>query len=273
MINMNLKYLDILEEVERQKPFKPEICIVLGSGLGDFAKNVETVKSIPTSSLPNYPKSTVEGHQGFIHFSTYKDKKLLILQGRIHYYEGYDISQCVLPVHIASKSGCKIILLTNAAGAVNPLFKPGSLMLNSSFNGSVISNKLAGLMGVASLEQKNSFLDVPSDNINKKIRSAALDEKILLNEGLYWMTMGASYETAAEIKMYRKFGADAVGMSTVAEAYYASYMGLKVASISCITNFAAGLSLQALSHAEVIETADRVKHDFERLIKKTIELL
>jgi purine-nucleoside phosphorylase len=273
MIDMHAEYSHIIDEIKKQVPFEPEICIVLGSGLGDFAGKVETLKSIATSSIHDYPVSTVEGHQGYLHFSRYGGKKLLILQGRIHYYEGYSISQCVLPMYIAAKLGCGKVLLTNAAGGVNPLFKPGSLMLASSFNSSVISKKLADLLGCGTLDQKNSFLNLPSEEMNSKIMDASLKENISLCKGLYWMTMGPSYETVSEIKMYRKYGADAVGMSTVPEAYYASSMGLEVASVSCITNFAAGLSAQALSHAEVMETADRVKHDFERLIKKSIELL
>ena len=273
MINMAAKYSEIIEEIRKQLPFEPEICIVLGSGLGDFAGKVETIKSIATSSLPNFPISTVEGHRGYLHLSTYKDKKLLVLQGRIHFYEGYSLSQCVLPIHIAARLGCKKVILTNAAGGTNMLFKPGSLMLASSFNGFVIEKKLADLLGLVTIEKKNSFLDFPSEEMNNKIRNAALEEKISLCEGLYWMTMGPSYETVAEIRMYRKYGADAVGMSTVPEAYYASYMGMKVASIPCITNFAAGLSSQPLSHAEVMETAERVKNNIERLIKKSVEFL
>ena len=273
MVNMNAKYSDILNEVVKQVPFEPEICIVLGSGLGDFVEKIEIIKSISASSLPNYPGSTVQGHQGYIHFSKYKGKKLLVLQGRIHFYEGYSISQCVLPVHIAARLGCKKVLLTNAAGGVNPLFKPGSLMLASSFNGTIIGKKLADLIGLVTLEQKNSFLDLTSKEMYDKIRIAALEEKISLCEGLYWMTMGPGYETTAEINMYRKYGADAVGMSTVPEAYYASYLGLKVAAVSCITNFAAGLSSRALSHADVMETAVGVKDNFERLVKRSIELI
>jgi purine-nucleoside phosphorylase len=273
MINLNAKYFDIVKEIGKLKPFIPEICIVLGSGLGSFAEKIETIKSIPTASLPNYPGLTVPGHQGILHFSIYGGKNLLIIQGRIHFYEGYSLSQCILPVHIAARLGCKKVLLTNAAGSVNPIFKPGSLMLNSSFNGFVIGGKLADLLGLATIEQKNSLLDMPSGEMNDKIRNAALEEKISLCEGLYWMTMGPSYETAAEIKMYKKYGADAVGMSTVPEAYYASCVGLKVAAISCITNFAAGLSSHALSHSEVIETSFSVGNNFERLLKKSIELL
>ncbi len=273
MINLNSKYRETLEAIAKQIPFEPEICLILGSGLGDFAEKVETVKSIATSSLPNYPVSTVQGHHGYLHFSKYLDKKLLIVQGRVHFYEGYSLSQCVLPVHIASKLNCKKIILTNAAGGVNPYFKPGDLMLASSLNGINIKMELTELIGLSNLTQKNALLDFPSKEMNEKIKSAALEEKIPLQEGVYWLTKGPSYETPAEVKMVRKFGGDAVGMSTVHEAIYAASTGLNVSAISCITNFAAGLSDQKLSHTEVMETAERVKHNFERLVKKTIELL
>jgi purine-nucleoside phosphorylase len=273
MINLNDKYRQTYEALAKQIPFEPEICIVLGSGLGDFAEKVETEKSIPTSFLPNYPVSTVQGHQGFLHFAKFAGKKLLIVQGRIHFYEGYTLSQCVLPVHLAKRLNCKTILLTNAAGGINTNFSPGDLMLASSFNSVNIKKEISELIGIISFDQKNNFLDFPSKELNTKIKTAALEEKIPLKEGVYWLTKGPTYETPAEIRMVNKFGGDAVGMSTVHEAIYASVIGLKAASISCITNFAAGLSPQKLSHNEVIETAERVKHDFERLVKKSIEIL
>ena len=272
-VNMNAKFKETVEAVEKQMPIHPEICIVLGSGLGDFAEKVKTLKSISTASLPNYPVSTVQGHQGYLHFSNYGNKKLLIVQGRIHFYEGYGISQCVVPVHVAAKLGCKKIILTNAAGGINTNFSPGDLMLNTSFNGTAIKKEITELIGLGSLENRNMFLDFPSKEMIQAIRKAALEEKILLREGVYWLTKGPSYETPAEIQMIARHGGDTVGMSTVHEAFYASTMGLKVASISCITNFAAGLSGQKLSHTEVMETAERVKHNFERLVKKSIELL
>jgi purine-nucleoside phosphorylase len=273
MINLNEKYRDTLEFLTKQIPFEPEICIVLGSGLGDFAEKVDTVKSFSTAALPNYPKSTVQGHQGFLHFANHAGKKLLIVQGRIHFYEGYSLSQCVLPIHIASKLNCKRILLTNAAGGVNALFKPGDLMLASSFNSFNIKKEITDLIGLTSLDQKNRFLDFPSTEMNETIRTAAFETKVSLKEGVYWFCKGPSYETPAEIKMIRKHGGDAVGMSTVHEAVFASAIGLQTASISCITNFAAGLSPQKLSHSEVMETAELVKAGFERLVKKTIELI
>lgn len=271
MINMNTQYRDTINSLVTQIPFEPEMCIVLGSGLGDFAEKVETIKSIPTSSLPNYPISTVQGHQGFLHFSNYANKKLMIIQGRIHLYEGYRISQCVVPVFIASKLNCKNILLTNAAGGVNPNFKSGDLMLATSFNGMIIKKELTELIGLANLERKNSFINFPSEYFNNLIRKAAQIENIILQEGVYWLTKGPSYETPAEIKMIGLHGGDAVGMSTVHEAIYASYLGLNASSISCITNLAAGLSHTKLSHQEVMDTAEMVKKDFERLVKKIIE--
>ena len=273
MLNLNDKYRETLIAIGKQIPFEPQMCIVLGSGLGDFAKKIETVKSIATSSLPNYPKSTVEGHQGYLHFSNYAGKKLLIVQGRIHFYEGYSISQTILPIHIAKKLNCKNIILTNAAGGVNPNFSPGDLMIANSFNSFNIKKEITLVTGLTSIENRNAFLDFPSKSLNDKIKQAAFEENIHLREGVYWFTKGPSYETPAEIKMIGKFGGDAVGMSTAHEAVFASISQMKVASISCITNFAAGLSPQKLSHNEVMETAERVKHDFERLVKKTIEII
>ncbi len=272
MINMNDQYRKTYEAIASQIPFEPEICIVLGSGLGDFAEKVDTKLSIPTSSLPNYPLSTVQGHSGYLHFARYADKNLLVVQGRIHPYEGYRISQCVVPIFIANKLNCKSILLTNAAGGVNPNFAPGNLMLATSLNGSNIKKEITELIGLASIDHKNSFLNFPSSVFNNIIKTAALEEKISLKEGVYWLTKGPSYETAAEIKMISKLGGDAVGMSTVHEAVYAAFLGMNVSAISCITNFAAGLSDQKLSHNEVMETAERVKSHFERLVKKIIEL-
>ncbi|MDQ7816027.1 MAG: purine-nucleoside phosphorylase [Melioribacteraceae bacterium] len=273
MVNLNAKYREIVESIKNQIPFEPEICIVLGSGLGDFAEKVETVKSFSTSELPGYPKSTVEGHQGFLHFSKYAGKKLLIVQGRIHFYEGYKLSECLIPIHLAAKLNCKNIILTNAAGGINTNFKPGDLMLISSFNGLSIKKELTEVLGLTTIDKRNDFLDFPSTELNEKIKLASLKEGIALREGVYWFTKGPSYETKAEIKMMQKFGGDAVGMSTFHEAVYASYLGLKVGAISCITNFAAGLSSTKLSHSEVMETAKHVKFDFERLVKKIIELI
>ena len=272
-IDLYFKYKNLLEVIQSQKSFDPDIALILGSGLGGFANQTEIVKSIRTDSLPDYPKSTVEGHSGIIHFSKLHDKKLLIYQGRIHPYEGYKISECVLPVFLANKLGCKKLLLTNAAGGLNPNLKPADLMLITSMNTFNIKNEITDLIGLASEQMKSDFLNFPSKKINEVIRHAALEEKIFLKEGVYWFGKGPSYETPAEIKMTDILGGDAVGMSTVHEAVYASSLGMEVGAISCITNYAAGISPNKLSHHEVMETAELVKEKFETLVKKIIEMI
>lgn len=273
MINLSEKYRPLINEIKQQAQFQPKIGLILGSGLGDFADKVNTEKSIPTNTLPGYPQSTVVGHKGYIHFSKYTDKELLIFQGRIHFYEGYKLSDCVVPVLIAKEMGCEKLILTNAAGGVNPNFRPGDLMLNLDFNAINIKKELTELLGLATVEERKKMSDFPSEEINSKIREAALSERIALKEGTYILTKGPSYESAAEVNMYSSWRIDAVGMSTVHEAILGMKLGMKVGGVSLITNHAAGISPQKLSHQEVIETAEKSKVMFERLIKKTISLL
>ena len=271
MIDLNFKYKSLIEKIKSDTPFTPEIAIILGSGLGNFAESISIVKTISTSSLPDYPSSTIQGHEGKIHFAEFSKKKLLLFQGRIHLYEGYSIYQCILQVFIAHKLSCPQIILTNAAGGINPSFKPGDLMLTTSFNGIALKKELTSLIGIASENGINNFRSMPSPILNKRIKQAAQEEKIKLKEGVYWYTKGPSYETPAEIRFLSKFGGDAVGMSTFHEAVFAAYLGMQTASISCITNYAAGLTDNKLSHDEVTKTANLVQHKFERLIKKIIE--
>jgi len=272
MINLNSIFSETVSSFKKLAPFQPDTAIILGSGLGDFASALNLKVSIAASELPNYPASTVAGHQGKIHFAEYAEKKIILFQGRIHFYEGYKLYQCLLPVHLCAELGCKNILLTNAAGGINRNFSPGDLMLLTSFNSIFLKKELSEVMGISNYDTKNAFLDCPSQKLNTVIRQAALEEKIALKEGSYWYSKGPSYETPAEIEMMHKFGTDAVGMSTVHEAVYAVSRGMHCCGISCITNFAAGISDQKLSHEEVTETANRVKGNFERLIKKFIEL-
>ena len=272
-IDLQFKYKNLIEKITAEAPFQPEIALVLGSGLGEFADKINTIKSIPTGSLPGYPKSTVEGHKGFIHFAEHGGKMLAIFQGRIHYYEGYSISECILPPFMAKSLGCKTIILTNAAGGINPNFRPGDLMVVKSFFTMHIQKALTDLIGIASPEQKNAFLDVPAHVLGHKFVVAGLDEGIHMKEGTYWFQTGPSYETPAEIQMLAKLSVDAVGMSTVHEAVFAGINGMKVGIISCITNSAAGMGHQKLSHQDVMETAELVKSKFERLMKRIIEIL
>lgn len=271
MIDMNTKYIDLIEKLKTEIPFHPEIGLILGSGLGEFAEKTKIIKTIETSELPNYPQSTVEGHKGYIHFAELHDKKLLIYQGRIHPYEGYSIDECVLPVFIAHKLGVKKLILTNAAGGLNNL-QPADLMLITSMISFNIKKEIGELLGLSSKEIQNNFTDFPTQQINDTIRKAALKEEVLLREGVYWYNQGPSYETPSEIRMTSILGGDAVGMSTVHEAIYASTLGMEVGAISCITNYASGMSPNKLNHQEVMVTAELVKGKFEKLVKRIIEL-
>jgi len=273
MIDINFLYKDLIKILLDLAPFKPDMAIVLGSGLGDFAHTLDVVKSVDTRELKHYPESTVHGHSNRIHFAKFEDKNLLLFQGRIHFYEGYVLSQCILPVHIAAELSCKKILLTNAAGGINPALIPGSLMLNSSFVSFNLKKELTNLIGLGSVDVKNRFLDFPSSVFSSLILKAAHQENIKLHEGVYWYTKGPTYETPAEIRMIYKYGGDAVGMSTVHEAVYACCRGMETASISCITNFAAGISQTKLSHNDVTETANKVRSTFEILLKRIIMMI
>jgi purine-nucleoside phosphorylase len=273
LIDLSFKYKELIDKLRKESPFIPHLAIVLGSGLGDLAENIKVIKTINTGNLPGYPVSTIAGHKGKIHFAEYDKKNLLLFQGRIHFYEGYSLNQCVLPVFISHKLDCKKILITNAAGGINPKLKPGDLMLNVSFNSSYLKKEITELIGLATLEARNRFVNFPSSSFCDLIRKAALDEKIDLKEGIYWYSKGPSYETPAEIRLIRIFGGDAVGMSTVHEAVFAAYLGMEAGIISCITNYAAGISPVKLSHSDVTETANFVKTVFEKLVKRIISII
>jgi len=270
MIDLSFKYRDAIEYLTNVSPFTPDMAIILGSGLGNFADSTKKIKTIQTSEIPGYPAASVEGHKGLIHFASIQKKKLLIFQGRLHFYEGYNLSDCVLPVLLAKKVGCKKIIFTNAAGGINKNFQPGDLMLVESFNSLNIKKELTNLLGISSLESKLNFLDCPSSKMNQTLKEAAEENGIKLHSGIYYYNKGPNYETPAEIGMIYKFGGDAAGMSTVHEAVYATSINLEIAIISCITNMAAGISSGKLSHTEVTQTANQVAEKFTLLLKSAI---
>jgi len=274
-LNLDLffKYEETLKFLDSRAPFQPEIAIVLGSGLGNFVNSLPEGVSLETGEIPGYPVSTVAGHKGFIHFSTFSGKKLLIFQGRIHFYEGYSLSEVILPVVIAKHFNCKMLLLTNAAGGINTELSPGDLMINTDFYSLFIKKELARLVGVADVSAKNRFLDFPSGKIVDKIKEAAKNLKITIKEGSYYFTKGPSYETPAEIQMMKISGADAVGMSTVHEAIIATIFGINTGAISLITNYAAGISKEKLSHQEVIEAGKNAESKFSKLLMEFIRIV
>lgn len=249
---------------------KVEIGVVLGSGLGDYADKVENAVCIPYRDLPGFPTSSVEGHKGQFVVGEKHGRGLILMQGRFHYYEGYTQRQLAIPIRVIKRLGAGSLLLTNAAGGVNMRYASGALMLISDHINYSGANPLVG----PNLDEYGPrFPDmsrVYSGELRQKAKAVAEKMGIALEEGVYMMFSGPSYETPAEIRMARVMGADAVGMSTVPEAIAAAHASLPCLGISCITNMAAGVTSAPLVHAEVMETANRVKATFEKLVDELI---
>ena len=256
--------------VRKMTDFVPEVAIVLGSGLGDFASHINIVCEIPYDEIEGFPVSTVPGHAGKFIFGTIGDKKVVCMKGRVHYYEGYDISDVVLPIRLMGMLGAKILFLTNAAGGVNFDFQAGDLMLITDHIATFAPNPLIGRnideLGVRFPDMSQVY-DLELQEILKK---SAVNNGIRLQSGVYAQLTGPSYESPAEIRMMRTLGVDAVGMSTVVEAIAANHMGLRICGVSCISNLAAGMSGKALDHKEVQEVADKVAKNFANLLLTAI---
>lgn len=244
----------------------PRVGIILGSGLGSFADDFQDRVVIPYSEIPNFPSSSVPGHAGRLVLGTLGGEPVVAMQGRVHYYEGYEPWQVAFPARVLCLLGIKTLVVTNAAGTVNMSFRPGNLM--------AISDHL-NLAGWNALRGHNDdrlgprFPDMSTayhPALLELLASIAKRQGVDLKRGVYAILSGPSYETPAEIRALRTLGADAVGMSTVPEVVAASHMGVKVAGISCITNLAAGIGDKPLSHEEVAETANQVREVFARLL-------
>ena len=252
--------------IRNRTGFEPEAALVLGSGLGNFSAHVEDPVEIGYEEIPGFPRSTVPGHRGRFLLGTVAGRRAVVLDGRVHYYEGQDMRDVVLPVRTAGLLGAKTLILTNAAGGIRPDLRPGDFMLISDHISAFVPSPLRGAnpeeLGVRFPDMSAAY----DAELRARIRAAAVREGILLREGVYCQTPGPQFETPAEIRMFRALGADAVGMSTACECVAARHMGLRVAGISCISNLAAGISARSLTHEEVQETANRVSERFERLI-------
>lgn len=261
-------------EVLRSKTGKtPEIGLILGSGLGELADRIADPDDIPYHDLPHFPKPTVAGHKGQFVLGKLKGKSVMAMQGRYHHYEGYSLQQVAFPVAVMKAAGIKTLLVTNAAGGINQHFAPGDLMLITDH-----INMLGGspLIGPNDETVGPRFPDVSAaytPSLIERAEDVARHAGIHVQKGVYLATSGPQYETPAEIRMMRTLGADAVGMSTVPEVIAAAHAGLSVLGISCITNMASGILDQPLSHHEVIETAERVKGPFTRLVEGIIDQL
>ena len=262
-----------VQEVKKKIDFQPEVALVLGSGLGEYAREMDVKAVVPYKEIPGFPVSTVAGHQGRFLFGYVKQVPVVAMQGRVHYYEGYPITDVVLPVRLMGLLGAKKLILTNAAGGVNFSFNPGTLMVITDHIASMVPNPLIG----PNMEELGTRFPDMSEIYDRKLREIILqagrNTGVSLQQGVYVQLTGPSYESPAEIRMCRAMGADAVGMSTACEAVAARHMGLQVCGISCITNMAAGMSGQPLNHEEVQETADRVAEEFCKLVTETIGLM
>lgn len=276
MANKNV-YLENIEETSEFIKSKinnvPTLGLMLGSGLGDIAEEIENPTKIAYSDIPNFPISTVKGHKGIMVIGKLCGKQVLCMQGRFHYYEGNSMQKIAYPVRVMKKLGIEKLILTNAAGGVNESFSPADLMLITDHINFMGTNPLIG----ENYDEIGARFPDMSECYDKKLRNIAIkcaEEKNLdLKQGVYMALTGPSYETPAEIRMARILGADAVGMSTVPEAIAANHCGIKVLGLSCITNMAAGINKTPLSHKEVIETTKKAKANFETLVKDIINKL
>ena len=267
-----------IDFINSKTDIKPEIGIILGSGLGDFVDNFESI-SIPYSEIPDFETSTVQGHAGKLVFIDAKKsaslltahRSLVIMQGRYHFYEGHSMQSVVYPIKIMKKLGVKTLIITNAAGAINKKFKPADLMIITDHINFMGTNPLIGQNDESLGTRFPDMSEVYKKDLIKTAESCAKELGIKVKKGVYTACAGPSYETPAEIKMLKKIGTDAVGMSTVPEAIVANYCGINVLGISCITNYAAGIKKTPLSHQEVIKSTNTSKQKFQSLLLKILE--
>ncbi|MCD7866317.1 MAG: purine-nucleoside phosphorylase [Clostridiales bacterium] len=264
------KLLQCCCSVEEKIHFKPEIALILGSGLGDYADDIQVEAALDYQDIEGFPVSTVQGHRGRFIFGYIGSTPVVIMQGRVHYYEGYPMSDVVLPVRLMGMLGAKILFLTNAAGGIQEGMHAGDLMLITDQISDFVPSPLIGPNPDELGDRFPDMSHIYRKELQDVVRRAASRLDIPLKEGVYIQLTGPNYESPAEIRMCRAIGADAVGMSTACEAITANHMGMSVCGISCISNLAAGISPRPLTHAEVQESADRVAPLFRQLVTESI---
>lgn len=264
------KLMRCYESVKQRIDFKPEIALVLGSGLGDYGDSIQIVDTLDYHDIDGFPVSTVAGHKGRFIFGYVNDVPVVCMQGRVHYYEGYPMTDVVLPTRLMKLMGAKVLFLTNAAGGLNYDFAAGDFMMITDHIMNFVPSPLIG-PNIDELGLRfPDMSEIYKKDLQQIIRDSAAKLGIKLQEGVYIQLTGPNFETPQEVKMCRILGADAAGMSTAAEAVAANHMGMKVCGISCISNLGCGMMDQPLSHEEVQETADRVAGQFKELVTEVI---
>ena len=267
------KLRNCYDSIKGKIPFEPKVALVLGSGLGDYAEQLEIQGTIDYHDIEGFPVSTVPGHKGRFVFARINEVPAVLMQGRVHYYEGYPMSDVVLPVRLMKLMGAEILFLTNAAGGVNYDYGAGDFMLIKDQISCFVPSPLVG----PNLEEQGPrFPDMShiyEEDLRDIIRSTALELGIRIQEGVYVQLTGPAYESPYEVKMCRILGGDAVGMSTACEAVAANHMGMKICGISCISNLACGMTDVPLSHKEVQEASDKMAPLFKKLVSESIRKL
>jgi purine-nucleoside phosphorylase len=257
--------------INEKLPQQPKIGLILGSGLGVLADDIVNPVKIPYNEIPGFPVSTVEGHAGQLVCGQLSGVEVIAMQGRFHYYEGYSMDKVTFPVRVMKELGIETLIVTNAAGGVNESFEPGDLMIITDHINNMGTNPLIGPndshFGVRFPDMSEAY----SKNLRAVAKEVAEKNNLTIKEGVYLGNPGPVYETPAEIRMIRTLGGDAVGMSTVPEVIVANHSGIEVLGISCISNMAAGILDQPLSHDEVIETTEKVKSSFLLLVNEIVK--
>ena len=265
------KLMRCYKTVKEKVDFQPKVALVLGSGLGDYADRMEIEAELDYHDIDGFPVSTIPGHKGRFVFGHVGEVPVVVMQGRVHYYEGSSIEDVVLPVRLMRMMGAEVLFLTNAAGGVNYDFHAGDLMMITDQISSFVPSPLIG----PNMEELGvrfpDMSDVYDKELQNVIRATAKELNIPLQEGVYLQLTGPAYESPAEVRMCRILGADAVGMSTACEAVAANHMKMKICGISCISNLACGMTDQPLDHKEVQEAADRVAPLFRKLVTRSIQ--
>ncbi len=271
MENMYDKVMETSRFIKSKMKKVPKIAIVLGSGLGDVIKNMEDKEILYYEDIPNFPKSTVIGHEGSLILGVLQGVEVLVMQGRFHFFEGYSMKEVTYPIYVMKQLGIENLIITNACGGINTSFEPGDLMIIKDFINLMPSNPLIGINDERFGTRFPDMTEPYKLHLINQAKSVAEELDIPYREGIYAGFMGPYYETAAEIRMIGQNGADAVGMSTVPETIAANYLGMNVLGISCITNMATGIQKVKHSHEKVIETANKSSQLFCRWIEGIVK--